>query len=725
MERRVPKVVGSWLAGLYDRDRVVSRAAGDGLSSFLTTPEKLSAFWVKCQGQILDFAVEAIRETQDTLSDERSTKAEDAEAKYFRVVTASLSLVLALLQRADDAEMQKSTAKYDEFFAEETVWKSITFADSAVRKTVCQLLFACLHRKLPYGETQKARQAFVTGGLKTNQAGSALEYVRALTKLTQHDASIWTSPATEKKSALTRLQSFISKGSQGSPPKFWEALDQFLALIPLDTLGLEAASKLLSSVKAGIVSREEPRTNTSYSWKCFIDVAKRSLKKLPDESKLAFAQEHLFPMFEQFIFSSPESKTAIPMGPNAMSVFVEAHLAMIGLTPDLAQASEQDWDRLGGMLCSNISGSLPEVSKEYKASQNNIGEQGRRWFGLVGQINNKLSEANAELPDQTTLPSDKIISQCTSILASRNMKPFGAAQILEYALSTAPHLFKGQAGQRLATFFQVAVEEGLDTFVASASLRYLISCIEIFGTDLSHHVEYKSIWMSWTEATLGLSNLQQRNATLALLVSQSDASALARDHDRLQDAFFSQASAAIEGEAGAWQLLEAAIVNQAMNETVSRKLAAELVGKLKEQPQDSSPVLRLLEVLAKSKPALFAEEPVHTELVTQLLSLAELEDGSVSSRVAAIRSLLDSHTAGSLPVVDIIQSNLERAGPQSLRYALFKSLTFITIYLRMNHTQHRHSCFASKIRHDVRECIVGTSVPEYKCLDGLYWIITR
>jgi hypothetical protein len=92
-ERHLPKIVAAWLAGLYDRDRVVARAASDGLTSFLNTPEKVLAFWNKCQAQILDFAIEAIQETQDTLSDERSTTAEDSEAKYFRVVTYHLCWV--------------------------------------------------------------------------------------------------------------------------------------------------------------------------------------------------------------------------------------------------------------------------------------------------------------------------------------------------------------------------------------------------------------------------------------------------------------------------------------------------------------------------------------------------------------------------------------------------------------------------------------------------------
>ncbi|KHN98414.1 C3HC4 type (RING finger) zinc finger containing protein [Metarhizium album ARSEF 1941] len=666
MERHVPKIVGPWLAGLYDRDRMVVRAAHDGLSSFLTTPDRLRAFWVKCHPQILEFAIQAIRETQATLSDERSTTAEDAEAKYFRVVTSSLSLVLGLLQTLDDAGLQKFADKYDEYFSEESVWKSITFKDSAVRRSVCQLLFACLDRQLPYGATAKAKQAFVTGGLRTSQAGSALEYVRALTKLTQSDSSFWISGPTDKKPPIVRLQSFISKGSQGSPPSFWEALDQLIAHIPVDALGLEATSKLLASVKAGITNREEPRTNSSYSWKCFADVAKRSIERLHGGAKLSFAQEHLFPLFEKFLFSTSETN-AIPTGPNAMSVLVELHLELIQSSSDLIDASAQEWERLGSVFCTNISGSLPEVSKEYKASQTNIGEQGRRWFGLVGEISDHLKGHKTTLPDQTTGPSNRVISQCCTLLESRNMKPFGAAQIIEYALSTSKHLFSGDNGRNLGAFFLAVAEDGLCKIIEAASARYLLSALGIFGSIEGQAKTYETIWRAWVAGILNTSTSRQaRNTALAGLVTQEKASFLAQENVALQDTFYTQLLEALDGESNTFDLLDAACVHQALSDDAGRKIVAELVNRLSKQTSQLDLILRLLETIAKSKAQLFTEEQIHTVLVSQLLALSEISDSDVSPKVAAVRSLVDGQAQGKLHVVNIIQSSLERAGPQSL-----------------------------------------------------------
>ncbi|KAH7324713.1 hypothetical protein B0I35DRAFT_349073 [Stachybotrys elegans] len=667
MEKHVPKIVGAWLAGLYDRDRAAARAASDGLSSFLNTPEKVTGFWRKCQPQILDFAIEAVQETQDTLSDERSTTKEDAEAKYFRVLTASLSLVLGLLQRMTAQDLEKLQSRYDDFFAEDSVWKSITFEDSTVRKAACQLLFACLDRKLPYGSSPKVKSAFITGGLKTNHAGSALEYVIALNKLTQFSPGIWSSEGSSgKKSPLSRLSAFIAKGSQGSPPKFWGSLDQLLSVLPSEVITPETASDLLGSLKSGITHRDEPRTNTSFAWKCYIDTAKRLLGTLGPEDQLPFVQQHLFPLFEQFLFSAPgKPATGIPVGANAMAVFVEAYLSIVQSSPPVVDASAEEWDRLAGIFTNKIAASLPEVSKEYKSSQETIAEEGRRWFGLVGQIYASIRERSDNLPDQTAIPSARIISQCISLLESRNMKPFGASRIIEYALSTSAHLFSGETGPKIADFLSTAAVDHLEKVMESASSGYLLSCLRLLGSVPSLEAEYPKIWQTWIEAILELEDTTARDSALAALIAQDRAAEFSKRNDKLQETIMSQAQASVKGEANAWELLEAAVTYEALAQDLRHQLAQFFVAALDSQNKVSA--LRALEILAKHKPEeLSKNEDLHLILVTQLLGLVELNDNDLSPRATAIQALLDSGGDGKLPVIGIIQSNLERAGPQSL-----------------------------------------------------------
>ena len=403
------------------------------------------------------------------------------------------------------------------------------------------------------------------------------------------------------------------------------------------------------------------------------------MKALADDDQLALAKEHLFPLLEQFLFSVSEKQTSIPLGVNALSIFVEIHIALLQCCPRLIEASAGEWARLGATLCANISGSLPEVSKEYRSSQNKIGEEGRRWFGLVGLIHSKLQELNNNLPDQTSAPSSQVLTQCIMLLESRNMKPFGAAQALEYALSTSPHLFAAESGNQMATFLMSAAKEDMEKIVLSASSRSLFSCLRIFGTVPGRQDEYSAVWQAWAQATLNLESSVPRNLAITGLVSQQQAAAIAQNTPGLQEAVLSQTREAVaaiaDNQGDARELLEAAIMHEALDTATSRKIASDMVTLLAKEPHHAEHILKILEIIAKRRPELFSQqEAIHTELVGQLLALSELDDSTISPTAARIRSLLDGQGQGAPPAVEIIQSNLEQVGSQSLEYVATRVL---------------------------------------------------
>ena len=101
----MPKVVGPWLAGLYDNDRGVSRAAQASLKQVFLSEEKLASVWQLYQAPITAYALDAVtKETVTTLSDERTTSPEDALAKHARVVATSILLVTRLLGQLFDSK---------------------------------------------------------------------------------------------------------------------------------------------------------------------------------------------------------------------------------------------------------------------------------------------------------------------------------------------------------------------------------------------------------------------------------------------------------------------------------------------------------------------------------------------------------------------------------------------------------------------------------------------
>lgn len=675
MEKYVPKVVGAWLSGTYDKQHVVVRAARHGLSCFLNTPDKVTAFWRKCQLQILEFAISAVQETQGSLSDERMTTEEDAKAKYFRVVAASLALVLGLLQSVEKHDFEKCRPSYDEFFAQDAVWKSITFAEAKVRRTACQLLSTCLDLGLPYAESTKARHAFVTGGLKTDQDGTASDYVSALGKLTRAHPDIW-STSKDKKSPVLRLQAFIARGSQHTAPQFWEAVDLLLLTVIPHIRTSEAASGFLNSLESGITHRDEPRSISNSARACYIDALERLLSNLAPEEQLAWAREQIFPVFQYVTLDSdnPAARTRPLLQlltrsrdpTSRFTLLVDLYFVVTKSSPSVASSFQEEWTRLASLLCDQISLSLAKKSAENWGLQENIASKGGTWFGLVGQIHNRTSQS-VELTDCTASPSRRIIFQCISVLENGDLKPFGAAQILEHALDSSPHLFVAEIREAMSTFLLSVGKGNISNMFESHSAPYLLSCVSLLGGMPGQNDSHQRIWTSWVDVTLGLSDGQVRDSILMALVSQERNSEQAQQNIKLQEYIVENCLCAVNG-LQSWDLFETSMLHNGLSEQHCHKLAGLLLEILEKDAKYTKPVLKALEIMAKVAPdILVKDDDIHTALLSQLLNMMEIGGEAVSARAAVVRSLLEGKS-GKSRTVAILQSNLDEASPQSLEY---------------------------------------------------------
>lgn len=96
--RHLPKVIGAWLAGLYDNDRPVTRSASESFTRVFSTEDKRNNVWRIYRSAILEFVEDVIlQQSPQTLSDERTVKPDDAEAKYARVAGTALLLFNRIL----------------------------------------------------------------------------------------------------------------------------------------------------------------------------------------------------------------------------------------------------------------------------------------------------------------------------------------------------------------------------------------------------------------------------------------------------------------------------------------------------------------------------------------------------------------------------------------------------------------------------------------------------
>jgi hypothetical protein len=122
-----------------------------------------------------------------------------------------------------------------------------------------------------------------------------------------------------------------------------------------------------------------------------------------------------------------------------------------------------------------------------------------------------------------------------------------------------------------------------------------------------------------------------------------------------------------KGDINAWELFEAALTFDAIEDLNLVSLATSIVQLLGSPRQSQEPVLRGLEIIVHKAPALLSRtSDLHIELVAKLLSLTEISSQAVVDRAASLRGLLDKHVDGQSPVASIIQAHLDRAGIESL-----------------------------------------------------------
>lgn len=144
----MPQLIGAWLAGCHDGDRTVMKSAQAALKQVFSTPEKQAGLSRAYQGPIMEFCSGAIlKETPQSLSDERNTTPEDSEAKYARLVSSSISVFTSLLNNLSDTEREKHIVQYEELLGAQKLWDVSSSDDSMSRRALLKLLRLCLSKQ--------------------------------------------------------------------------------------------------------------------------------------------------------------------------------------------------------------------------------------------------------------------------------------------------------------------------------------------------------------------------------------------------------------------------------------------------------------------------------------------------------------------------------------------------------------------------------------------------
>ncbi|KKY26550.1 putative ring zinc finger [Diplodia seriata] len=302
--RHMPKVVGAWLAGLYDNDKSVSLAAQASFKSVFASPEKLYNVRKAFQQQILEYSRSVIdKETSSTLSDERNTSPDDAEGKYNRVIASSIAVIASLLTELSAEELAKEQSSYEEAMQDSRLWDFSSYNDPAVRRAIHRLLrtFMAKQRDAFSSNLPTISKAYLANALNSDQTGSAYEFSETLVALTKISPAVWTEHYTSKTPVTRRLRQFLKRGSQGGPREYWENVTKIMTSLPNEVLPSDSAeaTEVLNAIRSGIISKDEPRMNISAAYTAYFNVTAALSAGFSEEEQHKLLAEMVLPLVLQ------------------------------------------------------------------------------------------------------------------------------------------------------------------------------------------------------------------------------------------------------------------------------------------------------------------------------------------------------------------------------------------------------------------------------------------
>ncbi|GAD98073.1 RING zinc finger protein [Paecilomyces variotii No. 5] len=672
--RHLPKVIGAWLAGLYDNDKPVSRSAQDSFTRVFATEEKRASVWKIYQNAILLFVEDVIlHQSPLTLSDERTTKPDDAESKYARVLGTAFSLFTRVLSQASEEDLQKDISSIESLLGSKQLWSFSYHDDPFVRKASYQLLRAAIAKEPAALDWKIVSSAVIGKSLNAPQIGSATELSASLLNVTQIRPQIWTDDYSGKSAASKRLHQYIQKGSQGASSSYWSNLTRLLKTIPIEALakedptlaasgklGLQDVSSLMEAFQDGLNSREEPRQNLATGWKSYIETAIRFLMLLPEEDTAKFSSERILPIVEQFVFATPDGSQWILPSQSAQTLCSEstAVLALRGYESIV----ESFWASLTDKVLQHVKLSSPEQSKDFKSSQDAVCAQAKRLFTVEASVLNTLSSSGKEpqvreIFETTGVP---LLNDCLEVLRSRNGKPYGAAAVIDETVRHTPQIAK--RSKELTNFVQEDLPNLLFSPSADRLMRIVLACRDWPGFEKSFDKAVESMVSVEPEE----SNIH----ALEKLLSTVDFKGI-HDTAELESMVMSSVSKACRGSQLNWRIVIAVVGNVTFHGELTDRILASIIDGLSNGETVSESLHGLSEIASRSPSAMqrFRTGDHGSKLVGKLLYLKESPSDDLSQLAESLDQKLKImvvEDVSSKSSVEILQHNFSEVSVESL-----------------------------------------------------------
>ncbi|OMP81578.1 E3 ubiquitin-protein ligase listerin [Diplodia seriata] len=666
--RHMPKVVGAWLAGLYDNDKSVSLAAQASFKSVFASPEKLHNVRKAFQQQILEYSRSVIdKETSSTLSDERNTSPDDAEGKYNRVIASSIAVIASLLTELSAEELAKEQSSYEEAMQDSRLWDFSSYNDPAVRRAIHRLLrtFMAKQRDAFSSNLPTISKAYLANALNSDQTGSAYEFSETLVALTKISPAVWTEHYTSKTPVTRRLRQFLKRGSQGGPREYWENVTKIMTSLPNEVLPSDSAeaTEVLNAIRSGIISKDEPRMNISAAYTAYFNVTAALSAGFSEEEQHKLLAEMVLPLVLQYIKPSQETATWAVPAPQAASL-----ISQVLAIPTMLLVLESQWQQVTDGLIEDMKTSQPAQAKDYETSQNQVNDEGQRWADVAS----KLLEASPSQAVRETLArsSSQVLKEALELLRSRNGKPYGAAGLVEAMLKLLkPFLFEDTECSELLTLF---IKDDLPSLFLSSSSSKLASILRAY----SDRPDFEDVWRKTLKTCVDEAEPQAKLTALAQLLSSLDSQKqIAVGNPELQSFILERFRLSIQGQAD-WtfpnQLLRGSSV--LADDTVDTVLA-EMTQSLSISSQAQNALQGLSNIVQQSPDIVrrYVPTPGGSVLLQKLVSITENPNDEVAEQASNLENrikatLSDSSSKAALKssIFDVISRGLVDAAADSV-----------------------------------------------------------
>ncbi|KAJ5767268.1 uncharacterized protein N7511_004884 [Penicillium nucicola] len=669
----LPKVIGAWLAGVYDNDRPVQRTALESFTRVFSSEEKRNNVWKIYQGSILDFVDDVIlHQTSLTLSDERTVKRDDAEGKYARVVGAAIMLFNRVLGNSADEDLQKNLPEIETLLGSKSLWSLCHHDDPYVRRSIYILLRSAVSREPGWLDWKTLSSAVIGKALSLQQIGSGSELSESLLLLTSLRPQVWTDDYTGKSSASKKLRQYMQKGSQGGHGNYWSNLDQLLRIIPQEVLaGADKATSgdeitstsaiaITEALQEGLNSREEPRQNLALGWKSYIQIGTWLASLLPDDQRSDFIEKRLSPLVVNYVQVNPElSQWSLPVQ--------SAEGTCISYLSTLASTEQQPALQ---SLCTALSDGLleavrlssPEQSKDFRTSQDSICAQSKRLLALQSAVMSRTAETEVEAQVSQVFEKSTValLEGCLQVLRTRNGKPYGAAAAVEECVRSMPSVTKKSSD--LLKFVQNDAPELLVSPSADRLIAIILACREWDG--------YASSFENIVEQALALEPEQSNVHVLQSLLSSLDFNEVGHK-EKLNSLVVRALDKACRGSHAHWPIITAVLQNKSSHGELMQQIFLSLIDALSSDDRVFD-ALHGLSHIGKTAPSSLREfqaGPHGSKLAGKLLFLAESPEEEVSSVAESLLRSLKATAVGDTSAkssIEILQRGFSNVNEESL-----------------------------------------------------------